>query len=109
MYRLYRRMADQPDLPMSAYRSKPNSIRTCTVEPRETLFEQDGTGIDLQAKQRVGPLAQIPAFVKLRLAMQLIDSEVEIAVGCDGERVRPQNPRIVGDRLPLAIHLALTN
>ena len=34
------------------------------------------------------------------LAMELIGGDVEVAVGCDGEGVGPEEAWIVGDRLP---------
>ena len=43
--------------------------------------------------------------MKLRLPMELIRGEVEIAVCGDGERIWPENPRIVRDGFPLSISL----
>ncbi len=54
-------------------------------------------------------MTQILALMKLRLPMELIRGKVEITVCGDGERIWPENPRIVRDGFPLSVSLALAD
>jgi len=59
------------------------SHQVCTPPGRAALLQQHRTGVDFGSKQRVWLFAEIPPFVKLRLPVQLIGCEIQIAVRRD--------------------------
>src|SRR5271170_6956260 len=97
----------------SAIPSPPRQAwRRASTEPavkRLRLFEGDGRRVDLEAEQGVGFHAQVLAVVELHLAVDLVGGEIEIAVRPHRHRVRPKNPRIVGDGPPLTVRLPLAD
>src|SRR4051794_21838704 len=82
------------------------SYSPSTVACTARSFEKDWTCIDPDSQQRVRLFALIHTAMEPRLAMVLVRSEIKMAVRRDGERVGPQDARVVGDRLPFAIRPA---
>ena len=62
-------------------------------------LEQDRVRIYGHTEQAVRLLPQVFAAMELSLTVQLIGGKVEIAVGCQRHRIRPEDARIVRDRL----------
>lgn len=63
----------------------------------------DWRAVDLQPKDHVGFLPSVDAVLIVRLAVKLVGGKVEISVGGNGQRVRPQDSRVVHQSLVAAI------
>ncbi len=67
------------------------------------FVETDGLGVDLDAEQQVGLLAEVAAIVEDSLALELVRGDVEVAVVGEAEGVGPEQGGVVGQQLEAAV------
>ena len=65
--------------------------------------------VDFHAEKYVRLLTQIPAVVKYRLSLHLIRGEVEISVGGQRQRIRPEHARIMHQGFDLSPRVSPAN